>query len=85
MTSPPSRLMGFSSVKKLPTYSMSLLIGTPRTTFVSATPTRSGEMIEPAMIAQSQRWRQASLSRLPRYSKPMFRTISATRSTSRAR
>ena len=66
VVSPPSSPTGLSSVKRLPVYSFAALIGSPITTFVSATPHSRAGTAEPAKMATSQRLRQAGSSTLPR-------------------
>src|ERR1035437_10187674 len=66
VVSPPSSPTGFRSVNRLPVYSLAALIGSPITTFVSATPHSRAGSAEPAKMATSQRLRQVGSSTLPR-------------------
>lgn len=85
VTSPPRMAYGLSRSQKLPTYSMSASIFTPRTMFPKATPQSTAGINEVQKMACSQLVCHFSPDRLARYSKATPRTIRQTRMISSGR
>ena len=85
VTSPPRIAYGLSRSQRLPTYSLSASIFTPRTMLPKATPHSTAGISEVQKIACSQLRCQRSSGRLARYSKATPRTIRQTRMSSSGR
>lgn len=85
VTRPPRIAYGLRRSQKLPTYSMSASIFTPRTMFPNATPHSTAGIREVQKIAVSQFVCHRSSGRLARYSKATPRTIRQNRMISSGR